>query len=313
MVRVSEALLLAIPCGLALGLGLWSLLALVPRFSAPALQRRVAPYVTDLSPEARALGGVRPEPAGAIGGLLAPLGRGAGRAIASVLGGDATVAARLRQSGRGGDVRRFRARQAAWCGVALAAGLAVAALAARQGAPAVAVVVIPVVIAALGLLAPEQLLAARARARQRRLAEELPTVLEFLTLALTAGEGVAEAVRRVARVGSGELARELAHVVAESNSGVPLATALTRCAAELELPAFTRTVDQLVGAMERGAPLAEVLRAQAADVRAEAKRDLLEAAGRKEVTMLVPLVFLILPVTIAFALWPAVLVLRVGF
>jgi len=55
-----------------------------------------------------------------------------------------------------------------------------------------------------------------------------------------------------------------------------------------------------------------VLRAQAADVRVEATRQLMESAGRKEVAMLVPLVFLILPVTIAFALAPAVLVLQVG-
>jgi tight adherence protein C len=37
---------------------------------------------------------------------------------------------------------------------------------------------------------------------------------------------------------------------------------------------------------------------------------LLEAAGRKEIGMMVPLVFLILPVTVAFAVWPGILVLQ---
>ena len=63
----------------------------------------------------------------------------------------------------------------------------------------------------------------------------------------------------------------------------------------------------------RGTPLAEILRAQAQDARDEAKRDLLETAGKKEVGMLVPLVFLILPITIVFAIYPGIFVLQLGF
>ena len=48
-----------------------------------------------------------------------------------------------------------------------------------------------------------------------------------------------------------------------------------------------------------------VLRAQAADARADHHRTLLEIAGRKEVLMLIPLVFLILPTVVLVALFPA--------
>jgi tight adherence protein C len=72
-------------------------------------------------------------------------------------------------------------------------------------------------------------------------------------------------------------------------------------------------VDQITGALERGTPLSEVLRAQAQDGRDEAKRELLEVAGKKEVAMLVPLVFLILPTTIVFAIFPGIFVLQMGF
>jgi len=65
--------------------------------------------------------------------------------------------------------------------------------------------------------------------------------------------------------------------------------------------------------LERGTPLAEVLRAQAQDARDEAKRELLEVAGKKEVAMLVPLVFLILPITVIFAIFPGIAVLQMGF
>ena len=71
--------------------------------------------------------------------------------------------------------------------------------------------------------------------------------------------------------------------------------------------------NSLSAALERGSPLAEVLRAQAQDARDEAKRTLLEIAGKKEVAMLVPLVFLILPLSILFAIYPGVFVLQSGF
>ena len=137
-------------------------------------------------------------------------------------------------------------------------------------------------------------------------------MLEFLTLSLSAGEGILDAMRRISRVSSGELARELAAVVAAVNTGLPFSETLTAVARDLDLPAFSRCVEQVVGALDRGTPLAEVLRAQAQDSRDDAKRDLLELAGKKEVGMHVPLVFLILPITIAFAIFPGIFVLQLG-
>ncbi len=210
-------------------------------------------------------------------------------------------------------VERFRSRQLLAALGGLAVGVLIVAVWSRTNSlPGVASVALVLVCGTLGLFAPEQLLVRAARRRQARIADELPTVLEFLSLALSAGENVVDALRRVARTGHGELAREFARVVADIHAGAAVPDALTRCADAIDLPAFTRTTDQLVGALGRGTPLAEVLRAQAADVRVEATRQLMESAGRKEVAMLVPLVFLILPVTIAFALAPAVLVLQVG-
>ena len=65
----------------------------------------------------------------------------------------------------------------------------------------------------------------------------------------------------------------------------------------------------MVVAIERGTPLADVLRAQAADVREVGKRALLEAGGRKEISMMAPVVFLILPVTVLFAVYPGLMTL----
>ncbi|RIJ56043.1 type II secretion system F family protein, partial [Clavibacter phaseoli] len=180
------------------------------------------------------------------------------------------------------------------------------------GLPQTQLLVVPVVAAVAGLVACDTALERRAKRRVARIAAELPTVLEFLALSLAAGEGLLDALRRVARVGSGELAGELGRVVADVGTGIPVTRAFDDLARRLAMPPVSRLVDQLAGSLERGTPLAEVLRAQAQDAREVAKRELLESAGRKEVGMLVPLVFLILPLTIVFALFPGVFVLQLG-
>jgi tight adherence protein C len=75
----------------------------------------------------------------------------------------------------------------------------------------------------------------------------------------------------------------------EVSTGVPLADSLRGLSSSLQIPALARAVEQITGALERGTPLAEVLRAQAQDAREDAKRELLETSGKKEVAMLVPM------------------------
>src|SRR5699024_9743743 len=65
-------------------------------------------------------------------------------------------------------------------------------------------------------------------------------------------------------------------------------------------------------AIERGTPLADVLRAQAQDAREEAKRELMETAGQREIMMLVPVVFFVLPLVIVFAIFPGLAVLEIS-
>lgn len=306
---------LAVPVGVTLGLGLWTLLGLVPRVGATRLAARVAPYIADVSPEAREFLDRRPaEPLPFVGGLFAPAGRRIRSALVAVFGGDDSVERRLRQAGWTLTVEALRGRQLLGGVAGAGIGILFAVAIARSSAVSPLLLgVIVAVCAAIGVLLPDQVLSRAARARRDRIAAELPTVLEFLTLSLSAGEAVLDALRRVARAGNGDLAREIAVVVAQVNAGVPLAVALERCADEIQLPALSRTVDQLVGALDRGTPLVDVLRAQAQDSRDDAKRSLLEAAGKKEIAMLVPLVFLILPVTVAFAIFPGILVLQLGF
>ncbi len=132
---MTPALAASIPLGIVLGLGLWSLLALVPRIGAPRLADRIAPYLVDVSPAARDRASRRPaEPASLIAGLLAPAGVRAQRTLAGLLGGDETVAKRLRQAGSTMTVERFRSRQLLWAAGGAVIGALLATLASRVSA-----------------------------------------------------------------------------------------------------------------------------------------------------------------------------------
>jgi tight adherence protein C len=65
--------------------------------------------------------------------------------------------------------------------------------------------------------------------------------------------------------------------------------------------------------LTRGTPLAKMLEDQASSARSEIRNQLLRQAGRNETRMLVPLVFLILPVIVLFAIYPSLKLLNFGF
>jgi tight adherence protein C len=149
--------------------------------------------------------------------------------------------------------------------------------------------------------------------RERRMLAEFPSLAELMALAVGAGESASGALDRVCRTARGELAKEFALLLAATRAGTPLIEALHEFSGRTELGPLVRFVDGIVVAVERGTPLADVLRAQAADVRDSAKRELMEAAGRKEIAMMVPLVFGVLPLTVIFAVYPGLAALDLGF
>ncbi len=315
MVPVTPLLAAGALAGLTLGAGLWLLVSMMPRLGRPRLVNRLAPYLVDVSAEARAMTEARrSDPLPVLGALAAPAVEWAQRMLDTVVGGEQVVAVRLRQSGSALTIAGHRTRQLFGALIGAAAGLVLGTVASRDGAPLVALAVAGVVTGAIaGIAAVDALLARSARRRAARIADELPTVVEFLALSVAAGESIQDALRRVARTGSGELAGELQRLVRRSSAGQPITAALAELRDGLAITAVGRLVDQILAALDRGTPLAEVLRAHALDARDESKRRLLEVAGTREVAMLVPLVFLILPVTVLFAVWPGLMVLQLGF
>jgi tight adherence protein C len=301
----------AVLLGGALALGLLGVLSALPRWGAPSLERRIAPYVRDVVDDDALPAGILP-----VVGVMPVHGRRLWdrlrELLERILGGGDALRLRLRQAGLAQTPAVFRGRQLAWgvAGLLLGAlAVVVIAVSGRMTPPAV---VLPIITAAGAAIAYDMQLTTRARSRRARLADELPTTLEFLALCLSAGESLLDALRRVSAIGTGELNEELRQTVLAVHTGSPLADALGETATRLQLPGLSRATDQIVAALEHGAPLAAVLHSQAADARDEAKRVLIEQAGRKEILMLLPLVFLILPLSVLFAVYPGLFILRLG-
>ena len=129
-------------------------------------------------------------------------------------------------------------------------------------------------------------------------------------MSVAAGEGARAALERVARTTSGALPYELGRALADARAGEPLSRALQTMAARTGAQPLRRFVDGIVAALDLGTPLAGVLRAQAHDARVAGREQLMEQGGKREIVMLVPVVFLILPVTIVFAIYPGLIAIR---
>ena len=148
----------------------------------------------------------------------------------------------------------------------------------------------------------------RREARQRGLVlMELPTMLDMLTLATSAGMALEQALEEVARHSQGLVAREVRMVVRELALGQrrTLDEALRAMSERLGLPEVERVVNRMAAAYEQGLPISEALAAQAQALRERQRVHVVEEGGKASVRMLLPVALLILPVLFVVVLVPA--------
>lgn len=297
--------------GAALAAGVALVANTLLRARRPDLLGRLEPYLRDVMVPERVFvsSGARTVPP-LVQRLIAPyLARGA-HGLERVLGGDASIRRRLARSGLRLTTETFRTEQLLWGAVGTGVGLVAGLVTLASGARPALVVALVGAGGLAGVLARDQALTTAVSRRERRLLAEFPAVADMLALSLAAGEGTVSALERIVRITRGELSGELGAALADARTGASLSTALGGIAERTGLPTLQRFVDGIAVAVERGTPLADVLRSQAADVREADRRRLIETGGRKDILMMVPVVFLVLPVTILFALFPGFVTLQ---
>ncbi len=301
------------------GAGLGALL-IVARLQAARrahLGLRVVPYLRDVPRlgQTRAPGAATDaggdSPLATAGLLFGPWVRAAADLVERVLGGSASVRRRLDRLGTQRTIHEFRVEQVFW-GLG---GFGLVAL--TQGLRALSTPVHPVAALVLcavgfaaGVLVRDNRLSAQVSRRERQMVVEFPALAELLALAVAAGESPVAALDRVVRRSRGELSRDLAGLLGRIRTGEPVSVAFDRLASTTGLDLVARFARGVCVAIERGTPLADVLHAQAADVREAGRRALIESAARREVAMMAPVVFLVLPITIVFAFYPGAIGLR---
>ena len=279
----------------------------------PQLSIRVLPYVRDVprrdaGPVLRTLSS---SPTTAAAGIFGPLLRSAAELVERVLGGSSSVRRRLQRAGLDRTVQEFRVEQVVWGLGCFAAMAAIGLVRTLSGAgDPVSALVFCVLGLGFGVLVRDNRLSAQVKERERQILTEFPTVAELLALSVAAGESPVAALDRVVRRSHGALSVDLAQVLARIRTGEPVGQAFESLAQATGLPIVARFAPGITVAMERGTPLSDVLHAQAADVREAGRRLLIETAARKEIAMMAPVVFLVLPVTILFSFYPGVLGLR---
>lgn len=283
----------------------------LPMHRKPDLNSRIEPYVRDAPVPSRLLS--TPTDRLDVNQVLAPLLRRLGRLVDQLLGGAASVRTRLERAGQPTDVEGFRAQQALWGILAMLIGGFYISLTfvGGDGSPVRAILVL-VIGFGVGVILRDQMLTRAAERREQQILAEFPSIAEMLALAVTAGEGAAAALERVANLSSGELSGELARCLIDARAGSSLPEALQGLADRTGIPSLARFVDGVVIAVERGTPLADVMRAQAQDARDSSKQQLIELGGRRELMMMIPVVFLVLPVTVLFAIFPGLDVLNMS-
>ncbi|MCZ2110120.1 MAG: type II secretion system F family protein [Dehalococcoidia bacterium] len=158
----------------------------------------------------------------------------------------------------------------------------------------------------VGFILPDWLLDRRVARRRQQVLMELPTVLDLLAMATSAGLSPEQAVLDVSRQVHGVLGDGLSDVAREAGLGAAThAEGLHALATREGVPEIATMADAWQSALEQGLPLGQVMLQLANTVR-ERKRAHLIAEGEKaSVRMIFPVALFVFPTFLVVLLYPA--------
>jgi tight adherence protein C len=200
------------------------------------------------------------------------------------------------------DFEKFRSKQIVY---SASIGLSILMLALIFGILPISSIIFATLISILVFVIIDRDLTQKVKRQRLMIDSEFPAVIEMYSLALSAGETPLVAMERISKGARGTLAKEFSSVVSQVKSGKAFHLALDEMGRGIESLLIRRFIDSLIIATLRGAPLTEVLQRHAQEAREAQRNRVMGAAAKAEISMMVPVVFLILPISILFALWPS--------
>ena len=145
---------------------------------------------------------------------------------------------------------------------------------------------------------------------QKRVDLELPGITQAITLMISAGISPVRAMQLVSGRSESLVAQELRSIVNEVMEGESAVRAIDNFARRVGSPGSRRFSNSISIAIERGTPLVPVLTALLKDAQVDSKNEMLRRAGKAEIALLLPVVFLLLPISVLFALFPSIIQLE---
>lgn len=153
-------------------------------------------------------------------------------------------------------------------------------------------------------VARQQVVAAQQKQLQIRLSLLTPAFLDMLAISMATGVGLRVALNSLLPKVDRELQQLWLPLTSDGETAV--VDCLQQVISDCEHSPTQRIANALIVSTERGTPIVDVLQSLAQEIRAECRRQLLEIASKKDVQMMLPVVFGILPSITAVALFPAV-------
>ena len=136
--------------------------------------------------------------------------------------------------------------------------------------------------------------------------EELVNILQMLSIMISAGESPMMALRYISQRSVGYIPKLIDQSFSKYESGRNLAQTLEQIAVATGSSQVRRLTNSIQIAIQRGTPILDVLNNQVQSLNKQINLALLKKSGKSEIALLIPVVFLILPVSISFAIWPSI-------
>lgn len=161
--------------------------------------------------------------------------------------------------------------------------------------------------ACVGFILPGQFLKARAAKRAEEIQDNLPDVLDLLTVSVEAGLGFDAALVKVVEKIKGVVSHEFGRVLQEIKMGKPRRDALRDLGSRSGADDMISFVGSIIQADQLGVSIGNVLRLQSEQMRQKRRQRAEERALKAPVKMLIPLILFIFPTIFIVVLGPAAL------
>ena len=158
-----------------------------------------------------------------------------------------------------------------------------------------------------------QLMRLAPRKNKPQLEFELADLIRALALLTRNGVPIAVSIAWLQPRMQGKLAESLSDLAAELQLGASLGEAFQEFAQHCSSALADELVQKILVSQERGTPLADQLEELVQSAQAAMSARLLRQAGSNETKMLIPTIFVILPVTVLFAVYPSLSLIGSGF